>query len=131
MFMLYNVVEVGFLLHGTLYGNNSIVNLSDIGEDSKSLLCLTNKTDCCSDPGTPTNVGSLGKWYFPNNTAVRKYMNSNDLYQNNGLSVVRLNRRSNITSPTGLFSCEIPDDNGIKQTIYVGVYSLGYGKRQI
>ena len=36
--------------------------------------------------------------------------------------MVRLNRRNNATSPTGVYRCEIPDASGTNQTLYVGIY---------
>ena len=64
----------------------------------------------------------LGHWYLPNSTApVTIY--SHRFYSNRGPSVVRLHRRQNATALPGVFHCEIPDNNGISHSIYVGVYS--------
>ena len=38
--------ELGFFLDGTFLSNNSIVLLSDIGEGSNALFCLTNRIQC-------------------------------------------------------------------------------------
>ena len=49
----YSHAVVSLLLNGVLYGNNSIVTLDEIGEDSAALFCLTNKIDCCRASDSP------------------------------------------------------------------------------
>ena len=39
--------------------------------------------------------------------------------------MVRLNRRSG--GVVGLYLCEIPDADGVNQTLYVGLYNQGTG----
>ena len=55
--------NVRFSLNGTVYQNNSIVTLEDIGEGDAALLCLTDQTACCIHP-------TLADWFFPNGTGV-------------------------------------------------------------
>ena len=119
-------IGIGFLLRGRLYGNNSIVTISDIGVDSRSLLCLTNNIQCCRR--FDGFLEKLGEWYFPNNgSAVRVNSAGDNMYRNRGLIVVRLHRRNNAMMPTGVFRCEIPDANGVFKNIYIGVYLEGDG----
>ena len=121
-------VEVGFLLGGSLYGNNSIVTISDIEDGSESLHCLTNRGDCCR--GSDTGGDGVGEWYFPGNgSTVGTSNGGGSIYRNRGPSVVRLNRRNDAMMPTGVFRCEIPDASGTDQNIYVGVYTV-VGKLQ-
>ena len=110
-------VGVRFQLNGQSYGNGSEVLLTDIGERGNidALFCLTDDTQCCNIGGV-----QLGDWYFPNGTQLQDGQDaSRDIYRNRGPSVVRLNRRNNATSPTGLYRCEIPDASGTTQTIYI------------
>ena len=114
--------EIAIFLDGNLYRNNSLVNISDIGStNSEALLCLTNNKECC-----PTN-GAREEWYTPTGTPVGDSDIDADFLRNSGHSVVYLLRLNNATSPTGVFRCEIPDNSGTSQNIYVGIYPLGEG----
>ena len=95
------------------------MNITDIGESSNALLCITNRSDCCW-----SHTG--GQWYYPNNASKVGVMGSNgDFYRNRGPSVVRLNRRNNVRSPTGIYHCVIPDQG---YALYIGVYNIDQGK---
>ena len=109
------------------------MDLSDIGVgtntlgdgDSMGLRCLTDSTQCCRGSDNP-NGGPLGEWYFPDGTLVPDgTVSSRDIFRNRGPSVVRLNRRNNAQSPTGVYRCEIPDARGTTQSIFVGVDTNG------
>ena len=96
------------------------MNLTGIGEDDMALLCYTNR------------VGSLGTshWYYPNESVID---NKSKFYRNRDhrIGVVRLNRRndSEVTSPSGIFHCEILDASNETRNIYVGVYHEEGGKQ--
>ena len=105
------------------------MTLNDIGVDSGSLFCLTNNTQCCGSSDTPSGEGGVGEWYFPNNgSAVGTEGEHGSIYRNKGPSVVHLHRRNNAMMPTGVYHCEIPDANGTRQNIYVGIYPQGDGE---
>ena len=123
-------VGLGLLLNGVLYGNNSIVTLDEIGEDSAALFCLTNKTDCCRTSDTPQGVGVIGEWFFPDGSSVYNEGFGDDFYRGRGLSVVLLQRRNNAQT-TGVFRCEVPDASGTNQQLYVGVYPVNSGSPSI
>ena len=111
-----------FQLSGNSYVNNSVLSLTDVGEGDNALLCLTGNAQCCRPPDT--NGIFLGKWYFPDGTLVPDGQDaSRSIFRNRGPSVVRLNRRNNAQSPTGVYRCEIPDASGTTQTLYIGVYT--------
>ena len=116
--------DVWFSLNGTIYQNNSIVTLEDIGEGDVALLCKTDQRNCC----TPAHIGMpdvYGNWLFPNETRVPSETTGNgtqwDFYRTRGQSVVRLNRRRG--GEDGIYRCEIPDTANVIQTIYIGVYN--------
>ena len=124
-------VEVMFLLGGRLYGNNSIVTLSNIGVGSGSLHCLTSNVQCCRSSDTPPGEGGVGEWHFPNGngSTVGFQGAGGSIYRDRGPSVVRLHRRNSAMMPTGVFRCEIPDASMNSQDIYVGVYPQGDGEK--
>ncbi len=94
--------------------------MSDIGDsdnDGDALLCMTDNTNCCSNPN--------GEFYYPDGTAVG-FSFTNPLYRNRGEQVVRLNRRGDATSPLGRYRCDIPDASGTTRSIfiYIGMFYL-------
>ena len=107
--------EVGFFLRGTFLPNNSIVLLNDIGEGSSALFCLTDRVACCS------GQHHRGLWKYPNSSLVRG--STGTIYRTRGSSSILLNRKSSATRPTGIFRCDIPNENGIIQNISIGIYS--------
>ena len=102
------------------------MTITDIGEFRNALLCITNLSECCRQSYTGT---SLRDWYYPNNgSIVEASFAGRDFYRDRGPSVVRLNRRNNATSPTGIYQCKIPVNNQLSVDIYVGVYNANGGK---
>ena len=105
--------ELGFFLDGTFLSNNSIVLLCDIGEGSNALFCLTDRTECCM-------TEQQGQWIFPNGNNV--HSSSENFNQTKGFSSVHLNRRRSAMGPTGIFTCEVPDQTENLMNLSVGVY---------
>ena len=97
---------VGLYLDGNQLVNNSLVNLADIGEGDCALICYTNSPDCCVPPVKD------GEWYFPNRSAVSIQGEMKDFYRDREGMTVRLNRRNNAMSPTGIYCCDIPGSDG-------------------
>ena len=124
--------------NGTIYQNNSVVTLEDIGEDDDDpLLCVTDLTTCCRGGDTPPGISALGDWIFPNGTAVpNRFINFIDgilifwkFYRNRGPSVVRMNRREG--GVDGIYHCVVPVSLGppiVYQNIYIGVYTASTGE---
>ena len=136
-----DAADVRFALNGTIYQNNSLVTLEDIGEDGDALLCMTNNTMCCGRDQVPGR-GILGDWFYPNGTTVPnsrigigydpyylryRQITMWEFYRNRGQSVVRLHRRRG--GVPGIYHCVIPDTAGVNQTIYIGVYTANMGER--
>ena len=127
------------VLNGTVYHNNSIVMLENIGEDDDALLCITNQTACCKPPytGDTGDMGdALGNWYFPNGTTVLSATVIDtssemlDFYKSGGQRVVRMNRRRGRVD--GIYCCVVPDAENVSSTILcIGVYSASTGKWSI
>ena len=91
--------------------------LEDIGEGDDALLCVTNKTDCC------TGTGSLLNWFFFNGTRISAV---GDFNTTRGHMVIGLNRRGG--GVEGIYRCDIPDSMNVTQTIYIGVYTASTGE---
>ena len=108
-----NFSGLGFFLNGTLLSNNSIALLSDIGEGTRALYCVTTRTQCCS-----TEAGGVhGQWTLPDGSS------SDDTSFIRGYSSILLNRRSSAVGPTGVYTCEIPDAMNVPRNIYIGIYN--------
>ena len=111
---------VGFYLNGRVLSNNSILLLSDIGEGSSALYCLTDRTACCSSAAG----GRRGAWRFPDSSGVSESQ-STEFYFTRDFSSLALNRRSSAVGPTGVYTCAIPDaqdSDSTSQTLYIGIY---------
>ena len=83
-----------------------------IGEGhNDSLHCVTDNSDCCSN--------GEGNWYTETGGEVHQgsYGDSDNLYVTRGDGVVYLNRRRGGSS--GMWRCDIPDSNGVQQSIYI------------
>ena len=127
--------DIWFSLNGTIYQNNSVVTLENIGEGDDALLCITDITDCCRPPYTrPPYIGSpvLGNWFFPNGTRVPSAGNQWDFHRTRGQSVVHLQRRRGGEEGIGIYRCVISvpqsDAEDVNQTIFIGVYTANTGK---
>ena len=105
-----------------LHPNNSVVSLTDIGEGYSALHCLTSLTTCCRG----ADGGSAGEWFLPGQTSPVVDVNApnagtESFTRNRGPSAVLLNRRTSAVGPTGLYTCQVPDGNGMERTLYIGV----------
>ena len=113
-----NFADAGLLFEGQELTNNSVVVLSDIGEEESALYCITDEEQCCSS--SETGGSELGNWFFPTQDEVDT---TGDIYSSRGASAVWLNRRNNAQSPTGVYRCEIPDATGDILSFYTGVFA--------
>ena len=91
--------------------------------DAGALLCRTDRTACC------TGDNRAGEWFYPDRRKVPIMFplmgDPEPYYRNRGTSLIRLNRRDNeglSVMYTGIYCCEIPDQNDVIQTMCVGAY---------
>ena len=100
-----------FELGGNNILNNSILFRGSIGEgQNDSLRCVTDNSECCSN--------GQGNWYDERGEEIHQGSDGNsDLYVTRGQRVVYLNRRT--LGSLGLWRCDIPDSNGVQQSIYI------------
>ena len=107
-----------FTLSGTVYLPNDTILITAIGSENtddrsdpgSSLVCVTTNvnTHCCRSDDNP-NGESRGEWYLPNGTKILSTHDTN-FYSTLYTEQVRLNYRNNAMSPTGVFTCVVPND---------------------
>ena len=124
-------VDLGFLLAGALYSNNSVVALRDIEQTAPgsvgALYCLTNNTSCCRG----RDGLSAGVWFLSSQTVPvvgenDQNASSADFTRARAPSALLLNRRNILaTGPSGVYTCQIPDSSGETRTLYIGVDTTG------
>ena len=113
-------------MNGVAIPNHGFAVLDNIGEGDESLFCLTDLPACCRRPYTTDPMMSvLGNWFFPNGTRVVSSGNQWDFHRTRGQMVVRLHRRRG--GATGIYHCNVPDQNGEQLSRYVGVYTTNTG----
>lgn len=68
----------------------------------------------------------VGEWYFPDGEVVPLQGSATSFYRNRGDDgTVNLNRiNPNITLPTGLFCCVLPDATDVSQTLCIDISKL-------
>ena len=72
------------------------------------------------------NESIIGVWYLPNGSPVPIQSRATPLqsYNTNVNGQVGLLRRGGISSIQGLYSCIIPNEEGVNQTLYVALYAI-------
>jgi hypothetical protein len=110
-----------FTLNSTVYMPGDTVSITDIGvfvgggspanvNPGASLVCKTEhvNTQCCRG----SDGGGVGEWFDPDGNLLPRFGDSeapNANFSRSGYThQVRLNRRNNATSPTGVFECRVP-----------------------
>ena len=125
------------MLLGQTILNNSLVNLDDLAyqapdlpgftEDPtnangrQTLMCVTDLEDCCESP-------MRGDWYYPDGNRVTgmgssAFRTNRGQNENSGEGLVRI-WRYYTPLERGLFRCELPDANGVNQSLYVNICEL-------
>ena len=111
--------------------DHSYVNISQVGNDfsgSNTVKCHTDLNTCCSNPQGPYR----GDWYFPDGDRL-PVPDGSGIVESRQAQRVEL-RRTNPTvmEPTGIYRCDIETvavhDNGMRETVYVGLYTSDGGK---
>ena len=125
---------VRFILGGTVYFNNSVITISDIGTEAAlntpsatPLVCFTDYRPCCR--GSSFGVQPIvGEWHYPNGSMVPGNGPTEgkfDFFRTRGLNDGTVNlfrRNSGITSPFGRYCCRgIPDNSNIEQILCANV----------
>ena len=88
-----------------------ITAIGDSGTNpDSSLVCVTSNVNmnCCRG----SDGGNVGEWYFPSGAIVPRRNSaapSANFTRSGFTHQIRLNRRNNATSPTGIYECRVPD----------------------
>ena len=70
------------------------------------------------------NDGSdIGLWYYPNGTQVPLFISLSPIFSKRLTGQIALARKFSISGYEGLYTCIIPDENGVNQTLVVGIYT--------
>ena len=115
-------LDLDFFLDGVIYPPNVALELTDIGEDGDSLRCLTPLIQCCRGSDNP-NSGARGGWRFPDGSFVPSRASGNYITRTRGASSIVLRRANNVMSPTGVYTCEIPDNYTITRELNLYLYA--------
>ena len=107
--------------------------LRNISEgDAGALLCITDSFSCCR------YYHRAGEWFYPDGRMVPvmtpAFGDPEPYYRNRGYSLIRLNRRPNqglSDMYTGVYCCQIPDQNYVIQTLCVGAYLTERGSESL
>ena len=103
--------------------NNSLVITTDdlIGDGDQRLLCATDRKLCCF-------AESDGDWYLPNGTRISHLASSTQaFYVSRGNQTIGLNSQNVNEFPTGIYRCELTDDDNVTNHLYVGIYPQDAG----
>ena len=101
--------------------DNSIVRLAALG----TLLCTTSYRPCCQN---------RGQWHYPNGSAVPASQDGSLIFTSRtDYGRLDLQHRAGFSheSADGVYECQIPDEKGRTQTLYVGIYSGPLCKLQL
>ena len=102
--------------------NNSYVDISQIGEASDGVQCISELDYCCNNRTSRL----IADWYFPNGTQLNFPGDPGHIYESRGTHRADLRRRGMATLPTGIYCCIIPFNISIpleRKMLYVGVYN--------
>ena len=111
---------------GQTLANHSYVDISQVGNHysgSDGVQCHTDLSTCCSMTQGPHR----GDWYFPDGDRLPF---SGSSVENRTAQRIDLRRNSG-TAQTGIYRCDIETvpvhDNGMRETVYVGLYTSDGG----
>ena len=75
------------------------------------------------------NGSNIGLWYYPNGTQVPLFTGAFDdnntpspIFSKRFTGQIALARKAKLSGYEGLYTCIIPDENGVNQTLVVGIY---------
>ena len=78
------------------------------------------------------NITNIGVWYYPNGNEVPLFDGDfidasapSPVFSKRFSGQIALARRGGLAGYEGLYKCIIPDENGVNQTLVVGVYNSG------
>ena len=107
------------MIHGSQFYN------VDQNMDSNNI----NDALWCQSASSSTNIGV---WYYPNGNEVPLFDGAftaasapSPVFSKRFSGQIALARRAALAGYEGLYKCIIPDENGVNQTLVVGIYTTG------
>ena len=116
-YIIYFIGSDDGLLKGMLYSNNSVITISDIGQDSDGLFCFTNATNCCRHLDGASRTRD---WFYPNDSRVES-RGKQPISRSRGPRSLILHRK-NISERSGVYRCQI-----YNISVYFGMYQRSRG----
>ena len=119
-----------FIFNGTVYLPGDILSITNIGSIGysghigSSLACVTTNinTQCCRR----SDGGAVGEWHFPDGSILPRRLLGGAFTRSGHPQRINLNNEYNRTTPTGLYSCQIPVNSS--DTVVAGIYLVWNGK---
>ena len=76
------------------------------------------------------NGSNIGLWYYPNGNQVPLFTGAfedgpSPIFSMRFAGQIALARSGGLSGYEGLYTCIIPDENGVNQTLVVGIYRTG------
>lgn len=115
---------VGVFANDNPVSNNSVL-LTDRNYQTGTVYCSSG-----------SRAANIGQWLAPNGVAITQSSGALTVVRGGGSypAYVGLQLRANQTllqSHEGVYTCVIPDEDGVQQTLHVGIYRYGfYGKKK-
>ena len=114
LLLISTATQLYFTWRGNRYEPGDSILITDVGlhhgeaGSGASLVCVTTdvNTQCCTD------VGGVGEWFFPNGSMVPRNNDPVSIVRTGHTNQVRLNFRTQQTSPTGEYTCVVPETGG-------------------
>ena len=100
--------------------------MDNIGEGDESLICLTDQPACCRPSYYNNPIKKVrGNWFFPNGTRVVSTCFQWNFHRTRDWMAVFLHRIRG--GATGIYRCNVPDQNEEQLNLYVGLYTTNTG----
>ena len=118
MLLTLTATQLYFTWRGNRYEPGDSILITDVrlhhgdAGPGDSLVCNTTdvNTQCCTD------VGGVGEWFFPDGSMVLHNIDdpnrNSQIVRTGRANQVRLNFRTRQTSPTGEYTCVVPETSG-------------------
>ena len=108
-------------LHKTSYTNNSLIPANYFFDNDKNKDGLNDALWCQS----AKNESNIGIWYYPNSSQVStENYDSSSLHSVHMSGQIGLYRDKGLNNLEGIYTCVIPDECNINQTLRIALYKV-------
>ena len=121
---IYTCNNIGVQLYGghfnISYPNNSMIPANHFHRDDPNSDGLNDALWCQSAKNDP----NIGVWYYPSGTQVSTVDDSSPLHSVHKSGQIGLYRDYGLNNLEGIYTCVIPDEHNINQTLTIALYKL-------